>query len=80
MTGMLEQSKEQDRWDQYGKRQIEGILKNPDKYIIRNSPIGWLAASSEIMRLLGPLEGKRVLGWDVVLDASPCFSRNEGPK
>ena len=61
MTNISERSKEQGRWNQYGTRQVEEILKNPGKYVIRKSPISWLAASGEIMRLLSPLEGKRVL-------------------
>jgi 2-polyprenyl-3-methyl-5-hydroxy-6-metoxy-1,4-benzoquinol methylase len=61
MTSVREQSKEQGRWNQYGTQQVEEILKNPGKYVIRKSPIGWLAASGEIMRILGPLEGKRIL-------------------
>jgi ubiquinone/menaquinone biosynthesis C-methylase UbiE len=59
---------------------MEEILKNPDKYIISYSPIGWVAASSEIMRLLGPLEGKRVLELGCGLGHFSVFLAKQGAK
>ena len=61
MTTISEQSKQQDRWNYIGTQQVEEILKRPSKYVIGSSPISYLAASGEIMRLLGPLERKKVL-------------------
>ena len=65
MTNISEQSKEQGRWNQHGTQQVEKILENPGKYVIRKSPISYLAASDELMRLLGAKKGARVTGVDI---------------
>lgn len=61
MMNVSEQSKDQGRLNQQGAQELKEILKHPDKFVIRNCPIGWLAASGEIMRILGPLEDKGIL-------------------
>ena len=56
-----EQGKEQDRWNQYGARQLRDIKENPDGHIIHVSPVGYLTAYEELVRLLGSLQDKKVL-------------------
>ncbi len=56
-----EHGKEQDRWNQYGARQLRDIKENPDGHIIHVSPVGYLTAHEELARLLGSLQGKEVL-------------------
>jgi 2-polyprenyl-3-methyl-5-hydroxy-6-metoxy-1,4-benzoquinol methylase len=55
------QSREQERWDQYGAGQLRDIEENPSKHIIQESPIGHLTARNELMSLMGPFQSKRIL-------------------
>ena len=80
MTNISEQSKEQGRWNQHGTQQVEKILENPGKYVIRKSPISYLAASDELMRLLGLLEGKRILDLGCGLGRFSVFLAKKGAR
>ena len=59
---------------------MEEILKHPDKYVIRSSPISSSAASGEIMTLLGPLEGKRILELGCGFGRFSVFLAQQGAK
>lgn len=67
MSNVAEQSKEQDRWNQLGAKQGEAILREPSQHILTKSPLHWLEGADELMSLLVPLKGKKILelgcGW-----------------
>lgn len=61
MRRVLVKSVNQGRWNQYGIERIGKIESNPDRYIISDSPISHWEAYDELMRLLNPIKGKRIL-------------------
>lgn len=61
MRKVKEKSKDQARWNQYGIEMIRKIEKDPEKYIISNCPLSKSQAYNETIRLLSPIEGKRIL-------------------
>ena len=73
-------SKGQDRWNQYGVRQLQDIKENPDRYIIRIAPIEHWTAYKKIMSLLDPLPGKRLLELGCGLGHFSVFLAQQGAK
>ena len=61
MTKEPENLVDQARWNQYGLDRTREIESNPQKYLIADSPIGHSAAYDEVMELLNPIKGKRIL-------------------
>jgi ubiquinone/menaquinone biosynthesis C-methylase UbiE len=65
MSSVVRQSKEQGRWNQLGLKVIDEIRAG--KHVQKDSPLHWLAGSDELLRLLEPLQGKKILelgcGW-----------------
>src|SRR5680860_436149 len=61
MRKAQEKSKDQARWNQYGIEMIRKIEKDPEKYIISNCPLYKSHAYNETIRLLSPIDGKRIL-------------------
>lgn len=75
-----EQSKEQDRWNRLGTKQVEAIRKEPEKHIVNNSPISWLAGSGELLKLISPPKGKRILELGCGWGRSAVFLAHQGAK
>lgn len=61
MKRVFEESKEQKRWDWHGQERIIAMQKNPERFIITNSPYREFAVHEDIMKCLGSLSGKKVL-------------------
>lgn len=61
MKKVCEESKGQERWDEYGKTRIKDIQENPEKYAIQDSPLRNWAMHDELMALLAPLQDKEIL-------------------
>jgi ubiquinone/menaquinone biosynthesis C-methylase UbiE len=61
MKKVEEQSASQDRWDQFGTREVQKIENNPERYVIRDSPIWHRDMSDKLAELLAPVQGKRIL-------------------
>jgi len=52
---------DQSRWNQVGVERIRQIERNPDKHIISDSPILCSTPYAELMGMLNPMKGKRIL-------------------
>lgn len=61
MTAESAKYADQARWNHYGLRRTGEIESSPHKYIIADSPVRHSAAYGQLMGLLEPLEGKRIL-------------------
>jgi 2-polyprenyl-3-methyl-5-hydroxy-6-metoxy-1,4-benzoquinol methylase len=59
----IEQEKpvDQARWNQHGIERIREIESNPGKYIVSNLPRSHREAHDELMQILSPIKGKRIL-------------------
>lgn len=56
-----DESRTQDRWNSYGLETLEAVRRDPAAYAVTECPLKSLALHSEIMQILEPLEGRRVL-------------------
>ncbi len=61
MNGVARHSTEQARWDHYGADRLKAIEEHPDRWIIRQSPLSSRSYNRELISLLSPLRGKRIL-------------------
>ncbi len=61
MKNVSEESKEQKRWDQYGQERMVAMQKNPERFIITNSPYQGIEMHDGLMKYLGSIGGKKVL-------------------
>ena len=60
-NGVKQRSKEQTRWDSYGEGFLKHLRENPDRYILQESPLHDRAYHDQLMGLLEPLQGRRIL-------------------
>jgi 2-polyprenyl-3-methyl-5-hydroxy-6-metoxy-1,4-benzoquinol methylase len=58
---MSKLSDDQSRWDDYGLQQLVAIKKNPDQYIITNSPIGHWSFYDDLLTHLMPIQNRSLL-------------------
>jgi len=61
MSRVQEQAMGQQRWNQIGKDRIKKIENNPDRYIISECPFSHRESYNELLRLLSPIQGKKIL-------------------
>jgi len=52
---------DQSRWDRKGTERLREIEADPEKFIVRDCPVKGLSVRADLLRLLGPLEGRDVL-------------------
>jgi 2-polyprenyl-3-methyl-5-hydroxy-6-metoxy-1,4-benzoquinol methylase len=56
-----EQTVDQERWNQYGAERIREIESDPGRYIISDCPSRRLEGYGELMGILNPMQGKKIL-------------------
>ena len=61
MSNVTGQSVGQGRWNHFGVERVREIETNPQAFVVSQCPIIHLEPSTEILELLSPLDGRRVL-------------------
>ena len=60
-SGVQQQSVDQKKWNNFGIIRRKQIEENPDKYILSNWPVSDFENRNELMRVLTPIQDKRIL-------------------
>ena len=75
---VLRESKDQTRWNRLGPKIIGEIEQAPDKQIVRS--LHWLAGSNELLDVLSPMKGKKILELGCGWGRSSIFLARQGAK
>jgi len=61
MINVAEKSVDQERWNKLGTERLKKIEQNSEDYIISDCPIHYLGCYKELIELISPIQGKRIL-------------------
>jgi SAM-dependent methyltransferase len=80
MSPVLDESKPQGRWDEYGKERLGLIRQNPEGFTIQDSPHRNMPEHSDLIAVLGTLVDKAVLELGCGLGEFAVYLAKKGAK
>ena len=80
MDNLHEQTKDQQRWNEYGLTQIERLHREPERFIIHESPFSHRPAHQDLTQALQPLEGTNILEMGAGRGEFSVFLAKQGAK